>query len=67
VQLEALAKQVPVVARLRSAPGIGLLTAAALHAFIGDVSRFPSGRHMASFLGLTPREYSSGLRRRLVG
>jgi transposase len=64
-QLEALAKQVPVVARLRSVPGIGLLTATALYAFIGDVSRFPSGRHMASFLGLTPREYSSGLRRRL--
>ena len=64
-QLEALAKQVPVVARLRSVPGIGLLTATALYAFIGDVSRFPSGRHMASFVGLTPREYSSGLRRRL--
>ncbi len=44
------------VARLRSVPGIGLLTATALYAFIGDVSRFPSGRHMASFLGLTPRE-----------
>jgi hypothetical protein len=28
-------------------------------------SRFPSGRHLASFVGLTPREYSSGLRRRL--
>ena len=64
-QLEALAKQVPVVARLRSVPGIGLLTATALYAFIGDAARFPSGRHMASFVGLTPREYSSGLRRRL--
>ena len=64
-QLEALAKQLPAVARLRSVPGIGLLSATALYAFIGDVSRFPSGRHMASFLGLTPREYSSGLRRRL--
>jgi transposase len=64
-QLEALAKQLPVVARLRSVPGIGLLTATALYAFVGDISRFPSGRHLASFLGLTPREYSSGLRRRL--
>ena len=64
-QLEALAKQTPVVARLLSVPGIGLLTATALYAFIGDPSRFPSGRHMASFVGLTPREYSSGLRRRL--
>jgi len=64
-QLEALAQQIPIVARLRSVPGIGLLSATALYTFIGNPSRFPSGRHMASFLGLTPREYSSGLRRRL--
>jgi transposase len=64
-QLEALARQIPIVARLRSVPGIGLLSATALYAFVGNVSRFPSGRHLASFLGLTPREYSSGLRRRL--
>ena len=62
-QLEALARQIPLIARLRSVPGIGLLSATALYAFIGDPSRFPSGRHMASFVGLTPREYSSGLRR----
>jgi len=33
--------------------------------FLGDIRRFPSGRHLASYLGLTPREYSSGLRRNL--
>jgi transposase len=64
-QLEALAEQIPVVKRLRSIPGIGLMIATALVAFLGDVWRFPSGRHLASFLGLTPREFSSGLRRRL--
>jgi transposase len=64
-QLEALARQIPMVARLRSVPGIGLLSATALYAFVGDISRFPSGRHLASFVGLTPREYSSGLRRHL--
>jgi transposase len=64
-QLEALARQIPAVARLRSVPGVGLLSATALYAFIGDPGRFPSGRHMASFVGLTPREYSTGLRRRL--
>jgi hypothetical protein len=41
------------------------LTATALLAFVGDIHRFPSGRHLASYLGLTPREYSSGSRRRL--
>jgi transposase len=64
-QLEALAEQTPAVQRLESAPGIGLITATALPAFIGSIQRFPSGRHFASYLGLTPREYSSGMRRRL--
>lgn len=64
-QLEALAEQTPVVSRLRSVPGIGLMTSTALVAFVGDVQRFPSGRHFASYLGLTPREYSTGLRHRL--
>ena len=64
-QLDALAEQTPVVARLRSIPGIGLMSATALVAFVGDVQRFPSGRHFASYLGLTPREYSSGMKRRL--
>jgi transposase len=64
-QIEAIAEQTPVVERLWSIPGIGLLIATALVAFVGDIRRFPSGRHFASYLGLTPREYSSGLRRRL--
>ena len=64
-QLEGIARASEVVVRLRTIPGIGLLTATALLAFVGDVQRFPSGRHFASYLGLTPRESSSGLRRRL--
>jgi transposase len=64
-QLEALAQQLPAVVYLLSIPGVGLLTATALVAFIGDPRRFPSGRHLASYLGLTPREYSSGLKRYL--
>ena len=64
-QLQALADQTPAVTRLRSIPGVGLITATALVAFVGDVQRFPSARHFASYLGLTPRERSSGLIRRL--
>jgi transposase len=41
------------------------VTATALLAFIGAIRRFPTARHLASYLGLTPREYSSGLRRYL--
>jgi transposase len=64
-QLEALADQLVAVGVLLTIPGIGLLTATALVAFIGDIRRFPSGRHLASWLGLTPREFSTGLKRRL--
>ncbi len=64
-QINALAVQTPVVGRLRTIPGVGLLTSTALFAFVGEVQRFPSGRHFSSYLGLTPRESSSGLHRRL--
>ena len=60
-----MSQQLPVVAQLMTIPGVALLTATALLAFIGDIRRFPSARHLASYLGLTPREYSSGLRRYL--
>ena len=63
--LAAVADQLPHVAHLRTIPGIGLLNATALVACVGDVRRFPSGRHFASYLGLTPREHSSGNCRRL--
>ena len=64
-QIAALAEQTPLVQLLLTIPGIGLLTATALVACLGDVSRFPSARHLASYLGLTPREYSSASRRHL--
>jgi transposase len=64
-QLKAIAAQTPTIERLRTIPGIGLLTATALVGFVGEAARFPSGRHLASYLGLTPREHSSGSRRHL--
>lgn len=66
-QLAALAKQMPDVQRLLTIPGIGLITATALVAFVGDIRRFPSARHFASYLGIVPRERSSALTRRLGG
>jgi transposase len=64
-QLRALALQTPVATELQTIPGVGLLTSTALFAFVGSVDRFPSGRHFASYLGITPREHSSGSRRHL--
>lgn len=62
-QLVAIGRQMPVIQRLMTIPGIGILTATAIYAIVGDMHRFPSGRHFASFLGLTPNERSSGMKR----
>jgi len=51
--------------RLESIPGVGVITATALVATIGDASQFHSGRQLAAWLGLVPRQYSSGGRERL--
>ena len=64
-ELRALAEADPVVTRLRTIPGIGLLTATALVGAVGNIHTFRRARQFASWLGLTPREYSSGQRRRL--
>jgi transposase len=64
-ELNALARQLPAVHAWQSVPGIGPVTATALFAFVGDMKRFPTARHFASYIGLTPRERSSGLRRQL--
>ena len=64
-QLAALAADMPDVMLLQTVPGVGLITATALVALVTDIRRFPSGRHFASFLGLTPKEDSTGPRRRL--
>jgi transposase len=64
-ELAHCTRQDPIVRQLLAIPGIGLLTATALRAAIVDIQRFASGRHLASWLGLTAREYSSGEKRRL--
>jgi transposase len=63
--LESLTAEDATVQRLQQIPGIGLLTSTALRAAIGDIHRFRSGRFLASWLGLTAREHSSGETRRL--
>ena len=64
-QLKAIAQEMESVRRLETIPGIGLLTATALVASVGEPSRFASGRRLSAFLGLVPREHSSGQTRRL--
>lgn len=63
--LGSVMEEVPTLEALRKIPGVGVLTATALYASVGNVHAFRSGRHLASWLGLTPRESSSGSHRRL--
>lgn len=53
------------IGRLRAIPGLGLLGAYLMVAVVDDVQRFPDARSFASYLGLVPRESSSGDTRRL--
>jgi len=64
-ELEASAKADETARRLMTIPGIGPVTATALLATIQDFASFSSGREFAAFLGLTPREHSSGGKPRL--
>jgi len=50
---------------LMTQPGVGPVTSLAFVLTLGDVSRFPRGKQVASYLGLIPREYSSGGHQRL--
>ena len=53
--------------RIGQIEGIGPLTATAVVAAVGDAKQFKNGRHLAAWLGLVPRQYSSGGRSRLCG
>jgi transposase len=53
--------------RLLQIPGIGPMTATALVCAIGDGKQFKRGRDLAAWLGLTPRQHSSGGKDRLLG
>lgn len=53
--------------RLMTLPGVGYITASALVAHIGDVHQFKNGRELAAYLGLVPRQHSSGGKQVLLG
>jgi len=73
-EIENLTQQVAEQAGQRSGarllmthPGVGPVTALATEVFLGDPKRFADGKALASYVGIIPREYSSGQRQRLGG
>jgi transposase len=63
-ELTWLAKQSEVASRLRTVPGIGILTSLAFVAVVDDIRRFQDAHRLESYVGLTPGEHSSGERQR---
>lgn len=61
------ARSTPACRRLETTPGIGVLTSSAAVALAGDGSSFESSRQFSSWVGVTPKEHSSGEQRHLGG
>jgi len=66
-RLIQLARAVPSCARLVEVPGIGPVISTALVAAVADGRTFRSGRHLAAWIGLVPRQHSSGGKERTLG
>ena len=66
-QVQKQADQRPTAGLLMTHPGVGPITALATDVFLGDPKRFRDGKALASYIGIIPRENSSGGRQRLGG
>jgi transposase len=67
VQIKAWHRQSELSCKLEKIPGVGPVTATALVATIGDAKNFDNGRQVAAWLGLVPRQHSSGGKSNLLG
>ena len=66
-KLKAVFDATPDCKRIAAVDGVGVLTATAFIATLGDPKAFKNGRQVAAWLGLTPREHSSGNRQSRMG
>ena len=66
-KLKIIIKDSVACQRLEAIPGIGPMVATALLMSVGDANEFKNGRHLAAWLGLVPRQHSSGGKERLLG
>ena len=66
-EVEQIASSDPACQRLRQIPGIGPLVATAIVAAIGNGAAFRKGREFAAWMGLVPKQYSTGGKAKLAG
>jgi transposase len=59
-ELEELAAKEPMIAQLTSTPGVDLIVASVFVSVIDEAKRFPDAHKVASYLGLVPREDTTG-------
>jgi len=59
-RLKELVEVTPEMQRLMTLPGVGVILAATIALEIGEIERFPSAEHLASYAGTTPRVHASG-------
>lgn len=67
LQIATLSKQNETCVRLMTVPGVGPMVATALVASVADAKVFKSGREMAAWLGLVPRQHTTGGKPKLMG
>jgi len=60
-------KNSPLSQKLAKVPGIGPITATAMIASVGDARQFKNGRQLAAWLGIVPKQHSTGGKARLLG
>ncbi|WP_233810177.1 IS110 family transposase [Paraburkholderia sp. HP33-1] len=65
--IQSFMKKSMLCRKIAEIPGIGPITATAIVAAVGDATQFRNGRHLSAWLGLVPRQYSSGGKPRLHG
>jgi len=66
-KIEAVFRNSETCQRIARIKGVGPKTATAIVAAVGDGSEFKNGRHLAAWVGLVPRQFSSGDRKVLMG
>ena len=66
-RIETIAQEHAVCQRLQQLPGVGPLIATAMWAAVGNGSAFAKGRDFAAWLGLVPRQHSTGGKAKLLG
>ena len=65
--LKSFMKRSPLCKKIAVVDGVGTITATAMVASVGEAKEFRNGRHLSAWIGLVPRQYSSGGKSQLKG